>query len=170
MEGRDLEADVAAAKRTIKLLQDRAQLVDFALRLKRDYPEIGFMAYVCLDKGIKKKLVNRNINRLPPPSTVDQERVDLELIWKRAVAACNILSIATLSSVKKHGYRNAMLNQLRDVSSIGTGGFQRLLKFSFPEFSAEYVMRKYYPDFLSPEQITAIDTLLQSVGIEPPVP
>lgn len=166
MERRDLEADVAAAKRTIKLLQDRAQLVDFALRLKRDYPEIGFMAYACLDKCIKNKLVNRNINRLPPPSTVDQERVDLELVWKRAVAACNILSIATLSSVKRHGYRNAMLNQLLDVASIGKGGFQRLLKFSFPEFSAEYVMRKYYSDLLSAPQIARIDEILLDAGIK----
>ena len=166
MEKQAIDADIAAAKHTIKLLQDRVQLVDFALRLKKDYPEISFMAYDCLDKCLKKKLVNRNINRLPPPSAIDKERVDIELIWKRAVAACNVLSIATLNSVRRHGYRNAMLNQLSDISSIGTGGFQRLLKFSFPEFSAEYVMRKYYSDLLSAAQIARIDQILLDAGVE----
>ena len=158
--------DILHARETIKLLETRKQLVDFALRLKRDYPDIDFLAYECLDKCLKKNLVNRNVNKLPKPNASDNERTNIELVWRRAVAATNILSIATLSSVKKHGYLLAMVNQLNDINSIGTGGFERLKKYGFPEFSAEYIIRKYYPEKLSEQHKSKIDLILKQTNLK----
>ena len=158
--------DILFARQTIKLLDTRAQLVDFAVRLKRDYPHINYVAYECLDKCLKKNLVNRNVNKLPIPQNNDKERFDIPLVWRRAVAATNILSIATLSSVKKHGYLMAMINQLDDINLIGTGGFERLKKFGFPEFSAEYIISKYYPEKISDQHKNKIDRLLKEMNVD----
>ena len=165
IEQSKINDDILYARETIKLLETRKQLIDFALRLKRDYTYIDFLAYECLDKCLKKNLVNGNVKKLPNPSVLDNERINLELIWRRAVAATNILSIATLSSVRKHGYLMAMVNQLSDINSIGTGGFERLKKHSFPEFSAEYIIRKYYPEKLSEQHQIKIDLILKEENI-----
>ena len=54
----------------------------------------------------------------------------------------------------------AMLDQIKDINDIGHKGYIRLKSFNALEYSAEYLMRKYYSDKLTNIQIEMIDQLL----------
>ena len=82
------------------------------------------------------------------------------------MAISNQCSLSTLNSVKVRGYLQAMLRQIEKLEDIGIGGFARLKRSNALQYSAEYLMRKYYSDMLSAEQIEKNDGLLKRNGIE----
>lgn len=146
-------------------MSNRKDLVEYAQRLRRKAPHLSDLSEVCLDKCIEQGLINGNAARLPEAKPEDIERVDLRKMWLRAIALTNICNLPTVNDVRARGYLGAMLRQINDVKDIGEGGFARLWGHRIPEYSAEYLMRKYYSDKLRPEQIAAIDNLLLSKGI-----
>jgi hypothetical protein len=150
---------------TIEKMATQVDLVEFATRLNK-HPHLADLIDVCLDKCIDEHLINKNAYKLRPPLAEDVERVDLHLAWLRAVAISNQCSLSTLNSVKVRGYLQAMLRQIEKLEDIGIGGFARLKRSNALQYSAEYLMRKYYSDMLSAEQIEKIDVLLKSNGIE----
>lgn len=142
----------------------REGLVRFARRLK-DHPYLADLSEACYDKCIAEGMLHGNYTRLPIPIEEDLERVDLYKLWLYAVVITNTCSLPTINSVKTGGYVKAMLKQIDNLEDIGTGGFQRLRSHDAIEYSAEYLMRKYYSDKLREEQKIAIDTLLAKNGI-----
>ena len=143
----------------------REGLLRFARRLK-DHNHLADLSEACYEKCIAKGMIHGNYKRLPKPREEDTERVDLYKLWLYAVVITNTCSLATINSVKSAGYLSAMLKQIRNIEDIGTGGFQRLKLHNALEYSAEYLMRKYYSDQLSDEQKIAIDRLLEQNGIK----
>ena len=69
----------------------------------------------------------------------------------------------------RSGWEEKYMNYLDSNADVVSWSYENLV-IQYVSNKSTGKLRKYYPDFLSPEQITAIDTLLQSVGIEPPVP
>ena len=153
------------AEATIREISTREDLVEFAARLNK-HPHLADLIDVCLDKCIDEHLINKNAYKLRPPLAEDVERVDLRRAWLRAVAISNQCSLSTLNSVKVRGYLQAMLRQIEKLEDIGIGGFAILKRSNALQYSAEYLMRKYYSDMLSAEQIEKIDGLLKRNGIE----
>ena len=152
--------DRAQAVKYIENFKNRDDLVDYSKRLKKSYPHLKDLSDLCLDLCVEKKYANGNIYKLPEPKPEDNEKVDLQSCWQRAAVITNILNLQTLNSVKKKGYLVAMLDQIKDINDIGHKGYIRLKSFNALEYSAEYLMRKYYSDKLTNIQIEMIDQIL----------
>lgn len=153
--------------KTIAALPDRKSLVDYAKRLKEPrYAHLSDLADYCFNRCINEGMLHGNYVRLPDPLPEDKERVDLHSAWLKAIVATNTCSLATINSVRAGGYLNAMLKQIDKLEDIGTGGFERLKFYDALEYSAEYLMRKYYSDKLREDQKDAIDALLAKNGVE----
>lgn len=148
----------------IKNEKTREGLLRFARRLK-DHEHLADLSVECYEKCIKEGMLHGNYTRLPQPLSEDVERVDLYRLWLHAVVITNTCSLPTINSVRGCGYLQAMLNQIDDIANIGGRGFTRLKYFDALEYSAEYLMRKYYSDKLRPEQKVAIDDILAENGI-----
>lgn len=142
----------------------RDGLVRFARRLK-DHPYLADLSEACYEKCIAEGMLHGNYTRLPKPTQEDSERVNLYKLWLYAVVITNTCSLPTITSVKSGGYVKAMLKQIDNLDDIGTSGFQRLKSHDAIEYSAEYLMRKYYSDRLRDDQKIAIDCLLEKNGI-----
>lgn len=153
--------------KTIASLPDRKSLVDYAKRLKEPrYSHLSDLADYCFNRCINEGMLHGNHVRLPDPLPEDTERVDLHRAWLKAIVATNTCSLATINSVNSVGYLKAMFKQIDTIDDIGTGGFERLKFYDALEYSAEYLMRKYYSDKLREDQKTAIDALLLKHGVE----
>lgn len=156
-----------ARKRALDIIageNTREGLLRFARRLK-DHKHLADLSAECYEKCIREGMLHGNYTRLPKPFPEDLERVDLYRLWLYAVAITNTCSLPTINSVIGRGYLKAMLNQIEDMGDIGGRGFLRLKSFDAIEYSAEYLMRKFYSDRLRSEQIEAIDKLLLKNGI-----
>ena len=154
------------ALKAILSMNTRDALIDYARRLKRPpYLHLSDLADVCIDRCIDEGFLHGNYVKLPEPLPQDTERVDLHRMWLKAIAITNKCSLPTINSVKNRGYLNAMLKQIDKIEDIGTGGFDRLNNDGVPEYSAEYLMRKYFSDLLREDQIEKIDKLLNDNGI-----
>lgn len=153
--------------KVIASLPNRKSLVDYAKRLKEPrYSHLSDLADYCFNRCINEDMLHGNHIRLPNPLPEDTERVDLHRAWLKAVVATNTCSLATINSVKSVGYLKAMLRQIDNIDDIGKGGFERLKYYDALEYSAEYLMRKYYSDKLRDDQKNAIDALLAKNGVE----
>ena len=150
------------ALRYINKFTKKIEFVEYGDRIKKHYPHLLDLALMCERKG---NYVD-NDSRLPQPLNHDVERVDLKECWLLASEITGRIGPRTLAMVKKHGYRDAMLKQIKNLDDIGSKGFSDLKIHNALEYSAEYILRKYYSDMLNEKQIEKIDIVLKDANID----
>lgn len=154
----------ATAIATIKGYNKVADLKAFLKRLER-YPQLDDLIPLC-ERRIAEVTASRHVARndelLPDPFPHDHERAPLRDYWVQAAAEIGSVGSRTLQMVRRRGYRDTMLKQLKPLKEIGSNRFITLKDHSLIHFSAEYLMRKYYSDMLTEAQKRKIDQVLNA--------
>ena len=149
------------ALRYINKFTHKSEFNEYSNRIKSRYPHLLDLALMCERKGNYVE----NDNRLPPPMSHDSERVDLRECWLLASEITGRIGPRTLAMVKKYGYRDAMLKQIKNINDIGSNGYIQLKLHNALQYSAEYLLRKHYTDMLTAQQIKKIDNVLAEANI-----